>query len=270
MTAVAIESLDQEGRGIARIDGKAVFVEGALPGERVDNRDPQAQAELRDRAQPRQSSRRARPASTPRCPHFGICGGCTLQHADPSLQVAAKQRVLEEALARIGRVQRGSIAAAGPRARVGLSLPRAAVGAPRGQERRRAGRASTSAARASSPTCSNATWCRRSFPRCSPPLRELIGAMTLRDRLPQIEVAVGEREGDDVYALVLRILGAAHGRRRSAAARLRRRARRRVLAADRVARRPCVPFHPRASVARVHDSRIRARRCRSRRPNSRR
>ena len=44
---------------------------------------------------------------TPRCPHFGVCGGCTLQHAHPSLQIAAKQRALEDAFARIGRVRPG-------------------------------------------------------------------------------------------------------------------------------------------------------------------
>ena len=77
MTEFSIESLDQEGRGVAHAGGKVVFVEGALPGERVQaeivRRKPSydiARAVLIDRAN---ASR-----TTPRCPHFGVCGGCTL------------------------------------------------------------------------------------------------------------------------------------------------------------------------------------------------
>ena len=101
---VAIASLDQEGRGIARIEGKAVFVEGALPGEEVTittlKRKPSyeiARAETIVKA----SAARV----VPRCPHFGVCGGCTLQHLDPAAQVAAKQRSLEDALWHLGRVR---------------------------------------------------------------------------------------------------------------------------------------------------------------------
>ncbi|HSU45012.1 MAG TPA: TRAM domain-containing protein, partial [Casimicrobiaceae bacterium] len=104
MTELTIESLDQEGRGIARAGGKAVFVEGALPGERVEaenvRRKP-AYEIARAIAIHRASASRV----SPRCPHFGVCGGCTLQHADGALQLAAKQRALEDALARIGRVR---------------------------------------------------------------------------------------------------------------------------------------------------------------------
>ena len=103
MIELNIESLDQEGRGIAHAEGKVVFVEGALPGERV-------QAEI-VRRKPSYDVARAVTFDTenanrvePRCPHFGVCGGCTLQHADPLLQLAAKQRALEDALLRLGRV----------------------------------------------------------------------------------------------------------------------------------------------------------------------
>jgi 23S rRNA (uracil1939-C5)-methyltransferase len=108
MSIVTIESLDQEGRGIARVDGKAVFVEGALPGERVAievfKRKPTYELARTTEVLSASASR-----VTPRCPHFGVCGGCSLQHADLPLQVAAKQRVLEEALARIGRVRAESL-----------------------------------------------------------------------------------------------------------------------------------------------------------------
>src|SRR5262249_10255029 len=84
-------SRDQEGRGIARVDGKAIFVEGALPGEVVKiatlKRKPTyelARAEAIIKASPARVE--------PRCPHFGVCGGCSLQHHDASAQVAAKQR----------------------------------------------------------------------------------------------------------------------------------------------------------------------------------
>ena len=94
MAEFTIESLDQEGRGVAHAEGKVVFVEGALPGERID-------AEI-TRQKPSYAIARAvridRPNAArtqPRCPHFGVCGGCSLQHAGVELQVAAKQRALE-------------------------------------------------------------------------------------------------------------------------------------------------------------------------------
>ncbi len=204
MTTVAIESLDQEGRGIARIDGKAVFVEGALPGERVAievvKRKPSYELARVTRIESASASR-----VTPRCPHFGTCGGCTLQHADVALQVAAKQRVLEEALSRIGRVRPAALLppvhgpAWGYRFRARLSVRHVVKkgGVLVGFHERR------------SSFVADMLECHVLPPKLSallPALRELIGAMTLRDRLPQIEVAVGERGVAEVYALVLRIL----------------------------------------------------------------
>ncbi len=103
-----IESLDHEARGITRQEGKAIFVDGALPGETVEyasfRRKPNYElAHLVSVLKP--SSARV----TPRCPHFAICGGCAMQHMDPSAQLAAKQRVLEDGLWHIGRVRPESI-----------------------------------------------------------------------------------------------------------------------------------------------------------------
>ena len=125
---LTIESLDQEGRGVAHADGKVVFVEGALPGERVDAESSSRSRRTRSRA-PSTHRKRMPRGSMPRCPHFGVCGGCTLQHADDALQIAAKQRALEEALRRIGRVRPETLLPPIARAGVGLPPPRAAVGA---------------------------------------------------------------------------------------------------------------------------------------------
>ncbi|HVL36173.1 MAG TPA: TRAM domain-containing protein, partial [Burkholderiales bacterium] len=99
-----IESLDAEGRGVARQpDGKVVFVEGALPGEEVAF-EPLRRKAAFDTAR---ATRIVKPAASrvaPRCPYFGVCGGCSLQHADARTQMAAKQRWLEESFARIGGV----------------------------------------------------------------------------------------------------------------------------------------------------------------------
>src|SRR5947207_11941029 len=108
MDTVVITALDQEGRGVARVDGKAVFVEGALIGERVaievvrrkPNYDLARMTELLIPSPARVA---------PRCPYFGVCGGCSLQHLDPAAQVAVKQRVLEDALWHIGRVRAGEL-----------------------------------------------------------------------------------------------------------------------------------------------------------------
>ncbi len=100
---VEIDSLTHDGRGVARVDGKALFVAGALPGERVlvrysgrhRNYDEARVVELLTRSPDR---------IEPRCPHFGACGGCSLQHLPPEKQIEAKQAVLAENFARIGKV----------------------------------------------------------------------------------------------------------------------------------------------------------------------
>src|SRR5688572_10245132 len=101
--AALIESLDHEGRGVAHRDGKTIFVEGALPGERVTlqilRRKPSYEIATVD------CIVEASPARTlPRCAHFSRCGGCSLQYVALATQVAAKQRVLEDALWHIGKV----------------------------------------------------------------------------------------------------------------------------------------------------------------------
>lgn len=97
-----IVSIDLEGNGIAHVDGKVHFVEGAITGERVI-------AEV-IRSKPSYSKARtlevlqaASARVQPHCPHFGVCGGCSTQHVDPSFQVAIKNRALEDLLLRIGR-----------------------------------------------------------------------------------------------------------------------------------------------------------------------
>jgi len=212
---VAITSLDQEGRGLTRIDGKAVFVEGALPGEVVTittlKKKPSYEI-ARAEAIVRASAGRV----TPRCPHFGVCGGCTLQHFDAAAQVAGKQRALEDALWHIGRVRAAQILPAihGPvwgyryRARLSVRHVPKKGGVLVGFHERK------------SSYVADMTSCAILPPKISallPELRALIGALTVRERLPQIELAVGDMAwagGDEIvsalhaptFALVLRIL----------------------------------------------------------------
>src|SRR5471030_1277714 len=94
-----IDALDAAGRGVARNAGKVVFVEGALAGELVEARLLEAKPKY-DRALATAILRASASRRVPRCPHFGVCGGCATQHVDGRTQVAAKQRWLEDNLAR--------------------------------------------------------------------------------------------------------------------------------------------------------------------------
>jgi 23S rRNA (uracil1939-C5)-methyltransferase len=202
--SILITALDQEGRGIARVDGKAVFVEGALIGERVTievlrrkpHYDLARTVELRT----------ASPARvTPPCPYFGTCGGCSLQHLDPAAQVAVKQRVLEDAFWHIGRLRADQLLAPihgsswGYRQRARLSV--------RHVEKK--GGVLVGFHERKSSFVADMTSCLVLPPRISallPQLRGLVARLSIRDRLPQIELAIGESEAGPVDALVLRIL----------------------------------------------------------------
>jgi 23S rRNA (uracil1939-C5)-methyltransferase len=206
---VEVGALDAEGRGVARVEGKAVFVEGGLPGERVAietlKRKPTWELARATRVAQASADRVA-----PRCPHFGTCGGCTLQHATPSLQVAAKQRALEDALERIGRVKPAQLLppvhgpAWGYRTRARLSVRHVPKkgGVLVGFHERK------------SSYVADMRECHVLPRRVSDllvPLRALVASLTIRDRLPQVEVAVGARADDpatELVVLVLRVLEA--------------------------------------------------------------
>ncbi len=101
---LAIERLANDGRGIAFVDGRTWFVAGALPGEQVEARVLAARAQIVEARSERLivSSAERRPAG---CPHYGQCGGCSLQHAPAADQLALKQRALAEQLQRLANLQ---------------------------------------------------------------------------------------------------------------------------------------------------------------------
>ncbi|MFZ1766530.1 MAG: 23S rRNA (uracil(1939)-C(5))-methyltransferase, partial [Candidatus Nitrotoga sp.] len=102
--SVVVESLDYEGRGIAHADGKVIFIEGAVTGERVTYSSYRKKTSF-EIAQLGQVIKQTFMRVQPKCKHFGVCGGCSMQHMDTRAQVAAKQRILEDNLWHIGKVK---------------------------------------------------------------------------------------------------------------------------------------------------------------------
>jgi 23S rRNA (uracil1939-C5)-methyltransferase len=197
---VTIESLDQEGRGVAHSEGKVIFIEGALPGEVVTYNSYRKKQNF-EMAQAGQILKPGFGRVTPQCSHFAICGGCSLQHMDARAQVAAKQRVLEDNLKHIGKVEAELIlpaiygAAWGYRHRARLSVRYVAKkgGVLVGFHEKRSSFVVDMRACEIVPS---------RISRLIMPLRELVGSLSVRQHIPQIEVSLGE----NVDVLVLRIL----------------------------------------------------------------
>jgi 23S rRNA (uracil1939-C5)-methyltransferase len=99
-----IVDLSHDGRGVARREGKAVFVSGALPGERVRARQTVRKKSF-DEAITLEVLVASKDRVEPRCEHFGVCGGCALQHLSAERQIEAKQHILLENFERIGHVR---------------------------------------------------------------------------------------------------------------------------------------------------------------------
>ncbi len=195
-----IESLDLEARGIARREGKAIFVEGALPAEKVKadivRRKPSYEI-ARMTSIIKESSQRV----TPRCPSFGTCGGCIMQHLDITAQVAIKQRALEDGFRHIAKMTIPRVLpplqgpAWGYRYRARLSVRKVI----------KKGKVLVGFHERKSRYVTDMTECHVLPPYVSDmlvPLRELIGSLSIDEKIPQIEVAVGEA----TTALLLRHL----------------------------------------------------------------
>jgi 23S rRNA (uracil1939-C5)-methyltransferase len=195
-----VTALTHDGRGVARNGGKVVFVDNALPGERL-------RCVLLGRRRSYDTARvleilEASPhrVTTP-CPHFGVCGGCALQHFAPEAQRAERQQQLLDQLQHLGRVTPETVLSpvAGPaygyrrRARLGIRFVEKKGGVLLGfRERNKS-------------YITNLDTCPVLHPRLSGllrPLRDLIAQLSIPDRIPQIELAAG----DNALALVFRHL----------------------------------------------------------------
>ena len=202
-----VESLDLDAQGVAHnAEGRVVFIEGALPTERVQaqvhrKKNSWEQGSLTLLA--RESAQRVRPA----CPHFGLhagaCGGCKMQHLHAAAQVAVKQRTLEDSLWHLGKVKPERVLrpiegpAWGYRNRARLSVRYVA----------KKGAVLVGFHERKSRYVADMRSCAVLPPIVSAlllPLRELVMSMQARQTLPQIELAMG----DAVVALVLRHLEA--------------------------------------------------------------
>lgn len=99
-----IEDLSHDGRGVATHEDKIVFIHGALPGELVSARVTGRKRRF-DEGETLEVIEPSADRVEPRCPHFGQCGGCSLQHLNPLQQIEAKQNTLIQNLERIGKVK---------------------------------------------------------------------------------------------------------------------------------------------------------------------
>lgn len=196
-----ITAMGHDGRGIARVDGKATFVHGALPGETVTFRYLKRRRN-HDEGQVVNVLQASAQRVQPRCAHYGICGGCSLQHLDPAAQIVAKQGVLMDNFRQIGQVEPATIldpvlneAPWGYRRKARLGVKDVA----------RKEKVLVGFRERGSSFVADIDTCHVLHPRVGellPALSKLIEGLSISHRLPQIEMAMD----DDRCVLILRIL----------------------------------------------------------------
>ncbi len=213
-----IDDMAHDGRGVARVNDKATFIQGGLPGERVLFRYLKT-GRRHDEGTVTQVLEAAPDRVAPRCAHYAICGGCSLQHLDPAAQIAAKEGVLLDNLRKLGRVEPDTVwspLTAEPwgyrrKARLGVKwVPKK-------------GRVLVGFRERGSSKVAELDECHVLHPRVGrllPQLSELIGNLSIRDRVPQIEMAMDDErcvlifrhleplDADDIERL--RAFGRAH------------------------------------------------------------
>jgi 23S rRNA (uracil1939-C5)-methyltransferase len=196
-----VVGLTHEGEGIVRA-GKTVFVAGALPGETVSFERTRRHRQ-HDEGKLLEVLRPAPGRVEPRCVHFGVCGGCALQHLAPEEQLALKEKELRDNLQRVAHVEcatwlpplRGPVWGYRRRARLGAKyVPKKGKVVVGFRERL-------------APYVADLAHCdvlAEPVGALIQPLAELLGSLAIRQQVPQIEVAVA----DNATALVLRVLRA--------------------------------------------------------------
>lgn len=189
---VTIESLAHDGRGVAHVEGKVVFIDEALPGEEVEFVYTEMRRDFSEGKVVNLITRAPERADAA-CPHYGVCGGCSFQHVAEAEQIHIKERLLQEQLKRIGKVPVPELwePLTGPhwgyrrKARMGVKYVakknRTLVGF---RERRH-------------PYLAEIENCRVMHPVVGEKmvdLSEMISELSIREKIPQIEVAIGDTQ----------------------------------------------------------------------------
>ncbi|MGR8948779.1 MAG: 23S rRNA (uracil(1939)-C(5))-methyltransferase RlmD [Gammaproteobacteria bacterium] len=197
---VAIDNLSHEGRGVGRVNGKTVFVAGALPGEQVLARKTRGRKSF-DEAIALEVEQPNSDRVEPQCPHYSICGGCSLQHLASDKQIEHKQAVLLELFQHHADASPAEVLApvhATPwryrrRARLGVKYVEKKGGVLVGFREK------------ASPYIADIQHCEvlhESIGGQLLPLRALIESLSIKAKVPQLEVAVG----DNTSAIIIRHL----------------------------------------------------------------
>jgi 23S rRNA (uracil1939-C5)-methyltransferase len=194
-----VAALTHAGEGIIR-GGKTVFVPGALPGESIRFRRTRSHRQ-HDEAELLEVLESAVERVVPRCPHFGVCGGCALQHLSAEAQLEAKQTELRDNFERVGHVSpeewlpplRGPVWGYRRRARLGAKFVT------------KKGRVVVGFRERLAPYIADVRHCdvlAEPVGALITPLSDMLTLLSIRERVPQIEVAVA----DNAVALVFRVL----------------------------------------------------------------
>lgn len=195
-----VDSMNDDGRGVARIDGKVTFIDGALPGEMVRIRILKGRRNF-DQASVIEVLEPSPDRVVPACPHFDLCGGCSLQHLSSPAQIREKEAVLRGMLQKFGGIQAGQWLepVSGPvhhyrrSARLGVRDVPKKGGVIVGFRERRSSYIN--------PTRDCLVLDER-VARLLPVLPQTIEALSCKQRIPQIEIACS----DEAAALVFRHL----------------------------------------------------------------
>lgn len=198
--SASIADLTHEGMGVARVEGKTVFIDQALPGELVEFTYSQRKRNF-DRGKLQHIEQASPLRVVPACPHFGVCGGCALQHLKPEEQIHFKQKILLDNLQRLGHVQPKIVRdpITGPlwgyrrKARLGVRYVE------------KKAKVLIGFREASSRYLADLSVCKILHPDVGEHLEDIarcIRALSIYQAIPQIEVAIG----DDLVALVIRHL----------------------------------------------------------------
>jgi len=195
-----VVNLSHEAQGIAKLDGRAVFIDGALPGETIEAQLLQKRKGVQE-AKLVQIVKPSPDRVDPKCAHYDMCGGCAEQHLSSDKQLAFKQQQLLDNMQRIGKVE-VPVVLPPLQADVWNYRRRARLGARWVAQK---GRTLVGFRERNDNKLANISRCevlREPLSSLIDPMSVMLGSLSVRDKVPQVEAAVA----DNITALVIRIL----------------------------------------------------------------